>query len=171
MLRRKTIGVAKYKINFDKASYEVIDAGGARSERKKWSQFENVNTIIFFVSLSDYNQTCYEDGEKNRLQESLDTFNSVCNEIFDHELKIFLIFNKEDLFKKKIKDVNLKDHFKDFNGKNDKSYEYIEKKFKSLNKKNHQLTIYTTSILNANNIRKILDSIKLELTENTLVTY
>ncbi len=40
----------------------VVDVGGQRSERRKWIQcFDDVNSMIFIASLSEYNQTLEED--------------------------------------------------------------------------------------------------------------
>eukprot|EP00954_Amorphochlora_amoebiformis_P012876 1008460-Amorphochlora_amoeboformis.AAC.1 len=48
----------------------MFDVGGQRSERKKWIHcFDNVNSVLFVVSLSAFNQTLYEDSKTNRLVE------------------------------------------------------------------------------------------------------
>ena len=46
---------------------QVIDVGGQRNERRKWLQcFDNVTSIIFLASLSDYNLRLSENQEINR---------------------------------------------------------------------------------------------------------
>ena len=53
----------------------VFDVGGQRGQRKKWINcFEDVTAVIFVASLSEYDQTLMEDGESNRMEESLKLF-------------------------------------------------------------------------------------------------
>ena len=73
--------------------FELIDVGGQRTERRKWihcfedvtagSLVENIlcnflanffSSVLFIISLSDYNQTLYEDENTNRMQESEKVF-------------------------------------------------------------------------------------------------
>jgi hypothetical protein len=46
----------------DSSTYRVVDVGGQRSERKKWIQcFEGVDTILFLVAISEYDQLLFEN--------------------------------------------------------------------------------------------------------------
>lgn len=50
--------VARYRL------FRIVDVGGQRSERRKWiSAFDNVNAVIFFAAISEYDQVMAEDGE------------------------------------------------------------------------------------------------------------
>ena len=61
-------------------SIGLIDVGGQRSERKKWLHcFETVNTLLFVVSMSEYDQMLEEDHTVNRMKESIKLFASVSN--------------------------------------------------------------------------------------------
>ena len=57
---------------------------------------------MFIISLSDYNQTLYEDETTNRMQESLKLFDSICNNKWFGDTSIILFLNKKDLFEEKI---------------------------------------------------------------------
>ncbi len=62
----------------------MIDVGGQRSERRKWLQcFNEVNSVIFIVALSDYNLVLREDNDQvgHFIIKYKMIFNS--NEIFD----------------------------------------------------------------------------------------
>lgn len=67
-----------------------VDVGGQRSERRKWINcFENVTSLLFVTSLSDYDLTMSPEelkatnslhlGEINRMKDSLDLFNTIIN--------------------------------------------------------------------------------------------
>ena len=68
--------------------------GGQRTERRKWIHcFEDVtagrdsnitnnfieftSSVLFIISLSDYNQTLFEDETTNRMQESEKVFGEI----------------------------------------------------------------------------------------------
>lgn len=57
-----TTGIFETTIKMGELTYKIFDTGGQRSERKKWIHcFENVTTLLYVVSLSEYNQKLYED--------------------------------------------------------------------------------------------------------------
>ena len=73
--RVMTTGIVKFDFELplkgQKFKFELIDVGGQRTERKKWIHvFEDVTAVLFIISLSDYNQTLYEDENTNRMHES-----------------------------------------------------------------------------------------------------
>lgn len=60
--RVKTTGITEITFRVKDAIYKVFDVGGQRSERRKWIHcFENLNAVIFMVSLSEYDQVLRED--------------------------------------------------------------------------------------------------------------
>jgi len=73
------------------------------------------------VSLSDYDETIYEEGEgSNRMLESLDTFEKTINGEWFSKTPILLVYNKRDLLTKKIeKEDKLKDVFPKYKGGQD----------------------------------------------------
>ncbi|KAG9133463.1 hypothetical protein Leryth_013272 [Lithospermum erythrorhizon] len=55
--------------------YRLFDVGGQRNERRKWIHlFEGVTAVIFCAALSEYDQTLFEDGNKNRMSEAMELF-------------------------------------------------------------------------------------------------
>jgi len=93
-------GGSDKKKNFIKL--RMLDVGGQRNERRKWLHcFEGVTSVIFVVSLSEYDQTLFEDSTKNRLQESLELFQEISNSTWFKDSALILFFNKMDLFEEK----------------------------------------------------------------------
>ena len=97
--RMRTSGIVEIEFEHDRVKYKVFDAGGQRSERRKWIHaFEDVSALIFVASLTDYDEVLYEDHSKNRLEESLEVFNETVNSKHFLATPVILFFNKMDLF-------------------------------------------------------------------------
>ena len=80
-----------------------FDVGGQRNERRKWIHcFDNVDCVVFVASLSEFDQTLYEDETKNRLDEALELFAQISNSKWFVNASLILFLNKKDLFEKKV---------------------------------------------------------------------
>ncbi|VDQ17466.1 unnamed protein product [Trichobilharzia regenti] len=64
--------------------------------------FEGVTAILFIVAMSEYDLKLAEDQTTNRMHESLQLFDSICNSQWFVETSIILFLNKKDLFAEKI---------------------------------------------------------------------
>jgi hypothetical protein len=76
-----------------------------------------VTAVIFCVALSEYDLKLYEDENVNRMHESLQIFEEVCNNRWFENVSMILFLNKKDLFEEKIKRIDLKVCFKEYDGK------------------------------------------------------
>jgi GTPase SAR1 family protein len=164
MCRIKTIGITELSFEIDKKNFRLVDVGGQRNERSKWIKcFENVDLVLFVVSLSEYDLNCYEDNTTNRLYESLALFEEISNSKFFQETPIVILFNKEDLFSKKILVTDLKVCFENYDGgKNyDNAFKFIEKAFRSRNKfDNDRIITMVSTATNTDSIKKIFIDVK-----------
>eukprot|EP00808_Paulinella_micropora_P015939 g42175.t1 len=80
--------------------------------RKKWIHcFKEVTAVIFVAGISEYDQVLYEDKNVNRIIESLNLFESICNLRWFRDTPVILFLNKCDLFKEKIYKVPLTNTF------------------------------------------------------------
>jgi len=60
--RLRTTGITETLFEMRKLNFRMMDVGGQRSERKKWIHcFEGVQTLLFLVALSGYDQSLLED--------------------------------------------------------------------------------------------------------------
>jgi len=118
--RIKTTGVIETDFVFLGTKFRMVDVGGQRSERKKWIHcFDSVTAVIFVSAISEFDQKCAEDNETNRLDESLDLFNQICNSKFLRNTAMILFLNKSDLLRKKLeKGVSLKSYNPEYSGDN-----------------------------------------------------
>jgi guanine nucleotide-binding protein G(i) subunit alpha len=143
--RVKTTGITETSFSVGDLTYRMFDVGGQRSERKKWIHcFENVTSIVFLAACSEYDQMLVEDETMNRMTETLNLFESICNSKWFVETSLILFLNKVDLFKQKIVKSHLGEYFPDYTGPNEfePASEFLVEKFTSLNK-NTEKQIYS----------------------------
>ncbi|XP_059640321.1 guanine nucleotide-binding protein alpha-1 subunit isoform X1 [Cornus florida] len=121
--------------------YRLFDVGGQRNERRKWIHlFEGVTAVIFCAAISEYDQTLFEDENKNRMMETRELFEWVLKQPCFEKTSFMLFLNKFDIFEKKVLNVplNVCDWFKDYQpgstGRQEveHAYEFVKKKFEEL---------------------------------------
>ncbi|XWS26482.1 hypothetical protein CRYUN_Cryun26dG0036300 [Craigia yunnanensis] len=121
--------------------YRLFDVGGQRNERRKWIHlFEGVTAVIFCAAISEYDQTLFEDEQKNRMMETKELFDWVLKQPCFEKTSFMLFLNKFDIFEKKVLKVplNVCEWFKDYQsvstGKQEieHAYEFVKKKFEEL---------------------------------------
>ncbi|XP_006596024.1 guanine nucleotide-binding protein alpha-2 subunit-like isoform X1 [Glycine soja] len=118
--------------------YRLFDVGGQRNERRKWIHlFEGVSAVIFCAAISEYDQTLFEDENRNRMTETKELFEWILKQPCFEKTSFMLFLNKFDIFEKKILKVplNVCEWFKDYQpvstGKQEieHAYEFVKKKF------------------------------------------
>ena len=79
-------------------NFKIVDVGGQRSQRQKWFQcFDNVDSILYLVASSAFDQNLLEDRVTNRLVESVNIFETIVNNRCFKNVSIILFLNKTDL--------------------------------------------------------------------------
>ncbi|KAJ6758386.1 GUANINE NUCLEOTIDE-BINDING PROTEIN ALPHA-1 SUBUNIT [Salix koriyanagi] len=121
--RARTTGVVEIQfspVGENKKSgevYRLFDVGGQRNERRKWIHlFEGVTSVIFCAAISEYDQTLFEDENKNRMIETKELFEWVLKQPCFEKTSFMLFLNKFDIFEKKALKVplNVCEWFKDY---------------------------------------------------------
>ncbi|KIM42410.1 hypothetical protein M413DRAFT_70737 [Hebeloma cylindrosporum] len=168
---RRSIGIYETRLAMDPLSVQIFDVGGLRSERRMWIHcFDSINMIIFCAALSEYNQVLLEDYSQNRLEESLQLFETIINSRWFTQTSIVLFLNKVDLFTDKLPNVPLVDYFPDYQGGSDvtKATKYILSKFLEANRS--RLTIYThlTIATDITNMAPVLSAVKETIHQNPI---
>ena len=68
------------------------------------------------AAVSAFDQPLEEDRRINRMRDSLELFNTICNHSLFKNTSIILFLNKIDILKKKLNKLQLKDYFKEYQG-------------------------------------------------------
>ncbi|KAG0193132.1 Guanine nucleotide-binding protein alpha-2 subunit [Apophysomyces sp. BC1034] len=169
--RSKTTGIMETRFTMGQLSIHMFDVGGQRSERKKWIHcFEAVTSIIFCVSLSEYDQVLLEESRQNRMMESLVLFESVINSRWFLRTSIILFLNKVDVFTRKLSKIPLERYFPDYGGGQDfhKATKYILWRFSQTNRAKLNIYPHLTQATDTPNIRLVFAAIKETLLQNAL---
>ena len=158
--RVQTTGIIETSFKVNRLTYRVVDVGGQRSERRKWIQcFDDVRAVLFVCALSGYDMTLYEDGKTNRLEESLNLFQAICNNRFFIKTSMILFLNKVDLFMEKIMDTDrhLRLFFPQYSGAEhnvEQAGKFIQDLFMERNLNNNKIVYpHFTTATDTSNIR------------------
>ncbi|TAQ87578.1 hypothetical protein B7494_g4087 [Chlorociboria aeruginascens] len=167
--RFRTTGITESLFHLAKRNCSIFDVGGQRSERRNWIHcFEQMNMLIFFVSMSGINACLVEDKDGNQMQEALMLWQSVVNSKWFEKSTILLVLNKMDAFVQQISSekVSMRDYFPEYSGENrnvEDAKEFIEK-FKGMSKRPKEVHVQCTSL-----IHKEQASITIEYMEQLVV--
>ncbi|XP_053491651.1 guanine nucleotide-binding protein subunit alpha-11-like isoform X1 [Ictalurus furcatus] len=168
-VRFPTTGINDYSFVVEKITLRIVDVGGQKSERRKWIHcFENVTSLIFLASLSEYDQVLEENNTDNRMEESLTLFYTTIHSPWFANSSIILFLNKMDILAEKIKMSDLQNYFPRFQGKKrdpEAAMEFIREMYKQQAQspeKNENKTIYPhfTCATDTNNIRMVFKDVK-----------
>lgn len=162
--RVKTTGIVETHFIFKKLNFRMFDVGGQRSERRKWIHcFEGVTAIIFCASLAAYDLVLAEDETTNRMQESMQLFNSICNNKFFVRTSIILFLNKKDIFQEKIVKSPLTICFPEYVGPSnfENGSKFVRQKFEDLNlmKGTKEIYPHLTCATDTSNIQFVFDAV------------
>lgn len=162
--RARTTGIREVAMEIDGFTFQVIDVGGQRSERRKWFHcFEDVTALIFVAALNEYDMVLYEDSEVNRMDESLNLFSDVVNNKYFSNTSVILFLNKRDLFEEKLPRVDISVHFPEYtDGKDvEKGIKFIEKKFTDQNENEvKNIYVHTTTATDTKNIQFVFAAVR-----------
>ncbi|XP_067272113.1 guanine nucleotide-binding protein G(q) subunit alpha-like [Pseudorasbora parva] len=110
-------GITEECVSIENITVRIVNVGGQRGQRNKWIHcFENVTSLIFLASLTEYDQLL-ENNKDNRMEESLSLFYTTIHSTWFANSSVILFLNKMDLLDEKIQFSDLKTYFPGFQGK------------------------------------------------------
>jgi len=129
--RIRTAAFAQAVFNYNNIAFKVWDIGGQIPERRKWRRHLLAATgIIFFASLTEYDQKLREDENRVRMQDTLDMFSEMCTTDETNGKAFVLMLNKLDLFQQKVAKRNIDCFFTEYKGEGwEQAAEYIRKQY------------------------------------------
>ena len=161
--RVRTTGIHETRFVFEGLTFRLVDVGGQRSQRKKWLHcFADVTAVIFCAALSDYDICLEEDYRVNRMNESMELFDSICNNRWLLNTCLILFLNKTDLLQQKIALTPLTICFPDYTGPDtyEGAKQYIAYKFRNLRQnKAEEVYIHFTCAIDTQNIQHVFTDI------------
>ncbi|KAI5964350.1 GPA1 [Candida pseudojiufengensis] len=162
--RIKTTGITETNFTINSFQFKVLDAGGQRSERKKWIHcFDDITAVLFVLAINEYDQMLFEDERVNRMHESIILFDQLCNSNWFKNTPFILFLNKIDIFEKKIQKNPIKKYFPDYNGKNNdfnESIKFFETNFLKMNRNlNRPIYIHRTCATDTNSMKFVLSAV------------
>jgi len=164
--RVRTTGITESSFAIEGNKFKLFDVGGQRNERKKWIHcFESVTAVLFVGVLSEYDLKLFEDERMNRMEETLNLFDEICNSRWFHDTAIILFLNKRDVFEVKIKKVPLTvcPVFQEYKGENtyDAGIALIEQSFHAKNRNNaKQIYAHLTCATDTSNVAAVFNAVK-----------
>jgi len=170
--RVRTTGIVQSDFSIKNMKFSMFDVGGQRNERRKWIHcFDNVNCVVFVASLSEFDQTLYEDETKNRLDEALDLFGQIVNSKWFVSTSMILFLNKKDLFERKLTEKTFSDYVKDYQGPNEMKpcADYCKGEFMK-KKKNPEKGVFThiTTAIDTSNVKFVFNAVVAMILEENL---
>uniref|UniRef100_A0AC35U5A2 Guanine nucleotide-binding protein alpha-6 subunit n=1 Tax=Rhabditophanes sp. KR3021 TaxID=114890 RepID=A0AC35U5A2_9BILA len=115
--RHRTTGTVELEFKFKKVNFKIVDVGGQRSERKKWIHvFDNIDMLLFIVSLTEFSQKDPEDEKYNRLKQNRNIFQTAVQSNYFRKSAIVLFLNKYDIFQEQLKYTKLEKWFVEYDG-------------------------------------------------------
>ncbi|GME76595.1 unnamed protein product [Ambrosiozyma monospora] len=161
--RIKTVGITETNFNIDNTKFKILDAGGQRSERKKWIHcFDDITCVVFVAAVSEYDETLMEDDRFNRMHESIMLFDSLCNYKKFLNKPFILFLNKVDLMKDKVRRSPVRKYFPDYNGKTndvEDALKYFENLFLSINRSNRPIYVHRTCATDTQSMKFVLTAV------------
>lgn len=113
----------------------VVDTDGQKGQRDKWQinhQFDGVSALVFFVSLTSYDEITLEDEKTNSMTDTLTFFEEICSLVPFADTPLVLVFTKVDKLKSKLAHSPLSAYFPDYEKKEvdvNHAISFIHKKF------------------------------------------
>ncbi|KAJ3271558.1 hypothetical protein HDV01_006520 [Terramyces sp. JEL0728] len=117
-LRTVTQNVSETVFVVNKENMHFFDVSGLLHHRKVWlNYFDNVNSVLFVISLAAYDQVLVEDEKTNRMVDSIELFHELVEEKLLAKPQFILFMNKKDLYEQKVKKSKIVKYFPDYEGK------------------------------------------------------
>jgi hypothetical protein len=170
----QTLGVAEHtfpiSVGRKTVTWRLFDVGGSRGQRHAWVPFfEDANAIIFLAPISAFDQYLEEDYKVNRIDDSLQTFTSICSNPLLKNVHLVLFLNKIDILAQKLKaGIKVRKYITSFGDRSNEFHEvseYFRAHFHQAHRKNNadaRRALYThmTSVVDTRATQDIITNVR-----------
>ncbi|KAJ2923735.1 hypothetical protein H1R20_g13357, partial [Candolleomyces eurysporus] len=175
---RSRIGIQEYRIKLDGAMIIgrtpgedmcLYDIASWRTARPTWMPyFEGVDTVVFFASISGFDERLLEDPSVNRLENSLLLWREVCRSWLLSESGLVLFLTKCDSLQRKlVRGVKVKNYLPSYGDRSNDSgtvLKYVRDKFRDIAKddvrKGGSLHIHSVSTVDLKAVTIFISTVK-----------
>lgn len=179
--RLRTIGFDEAVFSYKGSRFRVVDAGGQRSERRRWQDLIASSTCVLFVSsLTEWDQRLREDFSQSRMEESLHLWAELTDVVArthadDKEgVTLVLLLNKLDRFMEKMRSpnkANFQRYFTAYKGRVEWApcAQYIKDAFLAVSApKQLRITVHLVSALEQDSVRLLWQDVRDTLRDRLL---
>lgn len=170
--RIKTTGITETKFDINNICFNILDAGGQRSERHKWIHcFHDITAVMFVFAVSEYDQMLFEDEKVNRMHEALLIFDSLCNSRWFANTPFILFLNKIDILEEKVRKQPIRKFFPDFRGRTNNAEDaikYFESNCLMLNRTKKPIYVHRTCATDTKSMKFVLSAVTDMIIQNNL---
>jgi len=127
------VGLKETHIEYKNSTFKFIDPRLYPGPHRWLHHFQDVDVVLYFVDLSEYDKQYYDEEGASDLQNTLDEFEKFCQNSCFIRTDVILLFNKKDLFEEKLSKRPLTICFPEYEGGNnyDEASQYVQKQFES----------------------------------------
>lgn len=151
----RSTGLYEYRYVIEGTLCRFFDVGGTRSERRKWPrEFSDVNSVIFTLDVSCYNQVLAEDAGINRMAEQFAVWGSLVQSQCFATTNFIVLFTKTDkVTLSKLQASPFKPSFPDYAGNADSLEDILQYLARCLETASNAWTTRSLIFCNAGSIR------------------
>ncbi|XP_072529089.1 guanine nucleotide-binding protein subunit alpha-14-like [Salminus brasiliensis] len=168
-------GIPEYIFELSPVIFRVINFNGYCMHPKlRCYILDDVQSVIFVVAISEYDQVLPEDASVSRMSESKALFKSIINNRWFKYSHVILFLNKTDLLQEKISKYHLADYFPQYQGpKNDAeaAKKFILTMYEEQNVEHEHIYSHYTCATDTENIRFTFKAVRDTITRTHLKSY
>lgn len=133
------VGLVEIKEKIKEGKWlKILDVAMQRSDERKWlGMFSDVTALVYVVDVSEFETVLVNKREVNKMEDTLDEFERLCEEPFSTVRKIIFFVNVEQLGRKLNDDnIQIASHLTNYKGNNQvpEFLEYLQERFRVLEK-------------------------------------
>ncbi|KJA13995.1 hypothetical protein HYPSUDRAFT_467608 [Hypholoma sublateritium FD-334 SS-4] len=158
-----SVGIRETAVAAGDMAISIFDVSGRGGVPRKWIHcFDNVESVIFCMALSEYDEVIGEEKTQNRMAQSLALFETVVNSRWFARTPITLFLNKVDVLEQKLAKVPLEEYFPDYTGGADvdEAVKFIRTQFTQVNRAGGKVQTHLTQVTDTTSFKAVITEVQ-----------